>query len=620
MTNPDNKTRQQRHEQSSAPPPQPSQQKGMGALLFDGGVGFRVWAPHAGQVLVTGSFNDWSETAHPLASEEGGYWSLDVPGAKPGDEYRYLIKNGDQTLWRIDPYALEVTNSIGNTVIPDRSFDWGDDHFTLAPWNELVIYEMHIGTFNDTAGEGPGNFHTAIEKLPYLRDLGINCIEIMPFMEFPGGFSWGYNPAHPFAIESEYGGPLALKEFVKACHAHRIGVLVDVVFNHLGPGDLDLWRFDGWSENDGGGIYFYNDWRAQTPWGATRPDYGRAEVRQYLRDNAILWLEEYRVDGLRWDATAFIRNVHGNDGSPATDIAEGWSLMQWINEELQARYPNVLSIAEDLRNNAFIVKPTDMGGAGFGAQWDSNFVHPVRTAIITNDDAFRDMEAVRDALLFRYDEDAFRRVIYTESHDEVANGKARIPEEIWPGQVESWFSKKRSTLGAALALTAPGIPMLFQGQEFLEDRWFHDQDPLDWARADEQGGILTMYRDLIHLRRNLAGTTRGLCGQNIAIHHLNNEAKIIAFQRWDGDDASAPGASVIIVANMTVQPVTGYRIGLPVAGAWQVRFNSDWQGYDEHFGAVATDPIMAEEGDYDGMPWNGALNIGPYSVVILSQE
>ena len=162
--------------------------------------------------------------------------------------------------------------------------------------------------------------------------------------------------------------------------------------------------------------------------------------------------------------------------------------------------------------------------------------------------------------------------------------------------------------------------MLFQGQEFLEDRWFHDQDPLDWARADEQGGILTMYRDLIHLRRNLAGTTRGLCGQNIAIHHLNNEAKIIAFQRWDGDDASAPGASVIIVANMTVQPVTGYRIGLPVASAWQVRFNSDWQGYDEHFGAVATDPIMAEEGDYDGMPWNGALNIGPYSVVILSQE
>jgi 1,4-alpha-glucan branching enzyme len=291
--------------------------------------------------------------------------------------------------------------------------------------------------------------------------------------------------------------------------------------------------------------------------------------------------------------------------------------MQWIHEEMRARYPNALSIAEDLRNNAFLVKEISEGGAGFGAQWDSNFVQSVRTAIITNDDAFRDLNAVRDALQFRYNADGFRRVIYTESHDEVANGKARLPEEIWPGQVDSWFSKKRSTLGAALVLTALGIPMLFQGQEFLEDRWFHDQDPLDWRRTEEQSGILEMYRGLIHLRRNLAGKTRGLTGQGIEVHHVHNENKVLAFHRWA---EGGPGDSVIVVANLANQSWEGYRVGLPAAGSWVVRFNSDWQGYDANFGAVDTPDVMAEEGEYDSLPYSGAVNIGPYSVVILSQE
>jgi 1,4-alpha-glucan branching enzyme len=589
----------------------------MGARMVEGGVAFRVWAPHADRVYVSGTFNEWSPTAHPLGSEENGYWSADVPGAKAGDEYRYLIHNGEQELWRIDPYAREVTNSVGNGVVTDPSFDWGEDNFQIAPWNELVIYELHIGTFHKPPGDGPGNFYSALEKLPYLRDLGINCIEIMPFTEFPGGFSWGYNPAHPFAIESDYGGPRAFQEFVKACHAHGIAVLVDVVYNHLGPSDLDLWRFDGWWENEGGGIYFYNDWRAETPWGATRPDYGRPEVRQFLRDNAIMWIEEYHVDGLRWDATAYIRNVHGNEGSPATDIAEGWGLMQWIHQELQARYPNALSIAEDLRNNAFLIKPVEIGGAGFGAQWDGNFVHTIRAAIITNDDAFRDLETVRDALQHRYDEDAFRRIIYTESHDEVANGKARLPEEIWPGQVDSWFAKKRSTLGTALVLTAPGVPMIFQGQEFLEDRWFHDQDPLEWSRAEAHGGVLALYRDLICLRRNLGGTTRGLGGQEVQVYHINQADKVIAYHRWA---QGGPGDSVIVIANLANRPLQGYRIGLPGAGVWQVRFNSDWPGYDPDYGVVETVPLNAEGPGYDDLPCSGLVDVGPYSVVILSQD
>jgi 1,4-alpha-glucan branching enzyme len=258
----------------------PSSHAGMGAIPYPGGTTFRVWAPHTDQVYATGTFNDWSKRANPLASEEHGCWSAHIPGANPGDEYKFVLINGSEELWRIDPYARDVTSSVGNSVIHDADFDWGLEDYHIPPWNEVVIYQMHVGTFNDQPGGPPGNLNGAIEKLCYLRDLGINAIKIMPPMEFAGGFSWGYNPAHIFAIESDYGGPNAFKEFVKAAHAHGIAVIFDVVYNHFGPSDLDLWRFDGWSENNGGGIYFYNDWRSETPWGP-RPDYGRAQVRQY---------------------------------------------------------------------------------------------------------------------------------------------------------------------------------------------------------------------------------------------------------------------------------------------------------------------------------------------------
>ena len=160
-----------------------------------------------------------------------------------------------------------------------------------------------------------------------------------------------------------------------------------------------------------------------------------------------------------------------------------------------------------------------------------------------------------EAIEHRYDLDVFRRIIYTESHDEVANGRARVPEEIWPGKVDSWFSKKRSTLGGALVLTSPGIPMIFEGQELLEDRWFQDKVPIDWSRAEDEHGILGMYRDLIALRRNLSGVTRGLCGQNIHIYHFDDGAKLIAFHRWD---KQGPTDSVVVVVNMTNQNRDGY--------------------------------------------------------------
>jgi 1,4-alpha-glucan branching enzyme len=590
----------------------------MGAIPGPKGVTFRVWAPNAEKVHVIGTFNDWSATLAPLFSEGNGYWSADVAKAKPGDEYKYLIHCSKGVLYRTDPYARQVTSSIGNGVIYDpKAFDWGKRKFRMATGNELVIYELHIGSFNVKENGRTGTFDSAIEKLPYLKALGINAVEVMPVAEFSGDFSWGYDPSHPFAVESSYGGPDAFKRFIKAAHKHGIAVIVDVVYNHFGPPDLDMWQFDGWSENEKGGIYFYNDRRSSTPWGETRPDYGRGEVRQYIRDNALMWLDEYYVDGLRWDMIVYIKSIDGDIGNQGNDIPEGWSLLQWINGEIKQRYPAKISIAEGMHDNAWVTKDVGAGGAGFDAQWDAEFVHNIRNAVISPDDRFRDMKAVKGAIEFRYGPDAFKRVIFTESHDEVANGRARVPEEIWPGNVDNWFSKKRSTLGAALVLTSPGIPMLFEGQEFLEDRWFQDKDPLEWSRVEDEPGILGMYRDLIALRRNLSGVTRGLCGQNINVFHSNDRAKVIAFHRWD---KQGPTDCVVVAVNLSNQSWDGYSIGFPRAGLWKTRFNSDSYKYDAAFANHNSPDVQASEGNVDGLPFAGKISIGPYSVVVFSQD
>ena len=594
----------------------------MGTILYDGGAAFQRLGTVRFECLCGRNLSmPGAPQRIPLPSEGNGYWSVDVPGVNIGDEYQFVITNGTQPLiWHKNPYASEVVSSSGNAIVHDPNFDWTGDNFTMPPWNELVIYEMHVASFDNAPGSGPGTFVEIIPQLPYLKDLGINAIEIMPVAEFSGDYSWGYNPSQPFAVESLLGGPQGLFQFVKAAHAQGIAVILDVVYNHFGNNDLDLWIFDGWTDaNHNGGIYIYDNFRAQTlNWGANRADYGRGEVRQYLRDNALFWLNKYRLDGLRFDSVVNIRNRNGNNNDPANDLPDGWSLLQWINNEIQASQPWKITIAEDLQNNEWITKDTDAGGTGFGSQWEAAFVHPIRQAIITPNDSDRDMGSVRDALYHSYNGNATQRVIYTESHDEDSNGQSRVPEEIWPGNAGSWFSRKRSTLGAALVFTAPGIPMIFQGQEFLEDGYFHlDNVPLDWTKLTIYAGIHLLYRDLIRLRRNWFNQTAGLRGQNLNVHHVNDSDKLIAFHRWAN---GGPGDDVVIVANFANRGFDSYSLGFPRAGLWRVRFNSDWNGYSSDYGNQLGYDTVAGGDSQDGMSFQANVGIGPYSVLILSQD
>jgi len=568
-----------------------------------------VWAPNADSVSVVGEFNGWDLKQNEMMRDDHGCWFAKVSEAQFGQEYRYELCYGGNTFTRVDPYARSVTNSVGNGILADLQFDWGNDSYKLPPRNETVIYEMHIGTFNVKESGRPSTFDEAIERLDHLVSLGINVVEVMPCAEFAGDLSWGYNPANIFAIEKAYGGPLSFKRFIKACHDRGIGVIFDVVYNHFGPGDLSLWQFDGWSENDKGGIYFYNDWRSSTPWGDTRPDYGRKEVRQFIIDNAHYWLDEFRLDGLRLDMTLYIRHVTGN-GDPGAELTDGWSLTQQINNMVHRQFPGKITIAEDLQDNDWLTKPTSEGGAGFDLQWDARFVHPIRRLVCSPNDEDRSPSIVVAAATSAYNGDSFQRVIYSESHDEVANGKARVPTEIDASNPDGWYAKKRSTLAAAITLTSPGVPMLFQGQEMLEDEWFRDTDPVDWSKATIFAGVLRMYHDLIQLRLNKTNTTKGLTGSGFAVCFERFEDKLLAFHRWHNGGS---GDDVLVLMNLGTDAKASVPIPMPKAGDWTLKFNSDWKGYSSDFGDFSSDWSVKCHAPGE----LAAIDMAPYSVQVL---
>jgi len=339
-------------------------------------------------------------------------------------------------------------------------------------------------------------------------------------------------------------------------------------------------------------------------------------VRQYLIDNALGWLEDYRADGLRLDATASIRSVDGS-GAASQYLPDGWQVLQTINDQVASRQPWKIRIAEDMRNDLRVTSPSSSGGAGFNSQWDPDFVRIVRGVLCQVRDQDRDMGALGFALARSYGGDPYSRVVFTEPHAADANGGTRVPAEIDPAHPDSLYAKKRSVLGAALVFTAPGIPMIFQGQEFLEAHWFDAGFPVDWSNAERHAGIRALYRDLIRLRRDWWNTTGGLRGQGLSVHHVNDADKLIAYHRWS---AGGPLDDTLVVLNFSNRPFTSYTVGAPRAGLWRIRLNSDWSGYDQSFGDQLSLDSEAIAEPRDGLPFTLDLGIGAYTALVLSQD
>lgn len=612
----------------------------MGSVLHDGGCTFRVWGPFASSVSVR-LFGAGPAQVIPLGQDSAAgfgneVWSVFVPGVTESSQYRYVVDFPGGTRERIDPYGRSIIypnftpanpdTSDPRSIVTDRTFDFGAP-FQAPGWRELVIYQLHVGTFFDQSAPGANPIDALISRVPYLQDLGVNAVQLLPFAEFSSSLSLGYDTVLPFAIERDYGRPQDMKRLVKALHAAGIAVLVDVVFNHLDvssgggpPFDYSLFQYDGFSGTPCG-IFFYGGDEMNTPFGGPRPDFGRQAVRQFLGDNVMMWLDEYQMDGVRMDSTKCIRRRQGPCGDQCcgadlgVDRNFGWELMQGINDRIGASQPWKLSIAEDLDGNGAITNPTDRGGAGFDAQWDTDLQGALIGGLTQVADSAVDVGSIADRIANSFEEDAFERIIYLESHDQAK--QKRVPDLISPGSAESWYARKKSLLGFAVVMTSPGIPMLFQGAELLDfRRWSPDNPPtvMDFARRNRLSRLFQCYRDLITLRKS----SPGLAGSGVHVSVANPATKIISYHRWNRGSGSD---DLVVVANFSTTTFAGYTIGFPFAGTWRLRLNTDANVYSDanDFGAVQSFDVEAGPGGYDGMPFSGSVSIGPYTVLVFSR-
>jgi 1,4-alpha-glucan branching enzyme len=593
-----------------AGPTAPATVVALGATALDGGgVEFRVWAPNADGVSVKGAF-----AAQPiaLAEDDGGVFDVVVDAAQVGQAYSYVVKSGGQELERLDPHARDLNGSQGVIVDP-RAYAWKAPAFTMPPKNESVIYELHVGSFGGDASSGaPGTFASVASKLPWLCDLGVSAIELMPSNEF-GGDGWGYNPDAYFAPHVGYGASADLRALIDAAHACGIGVILDVVYNHYdGWSQAPLYCFDGYCPPDDGGayagVYFFADpTYAMTPWGP-RFDYSNPRVSDFVTDGALAWFSEYRADGLRWDSTANIRALDGSGSVPG-----GADVLQRANTTVHALRPDALLVAEDLKGDATVTASTADGGLGFDTQWDS--FGSVVSAVTATSDAARDIDAVNGTLTWGYNGDPFERLVYDESHDTVGNGGSRLPDQIDSADPTSLDARKLTLLAAAALLTTPGVPMLFMGEEMLATGTFAQTPaPLDWTLSTTNAPIVLFYKNAIRLRRNLDGTAAGLLGPNVSVFHVNETGKVLGYLRSD-----QAGNDVVVLLNFGVTAYPSYLLGLPESGTWHVRLNTDDQQYSSDFGGSSSADVVATSSGRDGYPVSGSIALGSYAAVVLSQ-
>lgn len=603
-----------------ATPPAPAP---LGATVKADGVEFTLWAPHAHRVAVTGTFNGWSKTANPLAPVIGGYWHGFIPGVKAGARYTYWIEGPGGGVSRRDPAGREVTTSTydkGQSIVIDpAAFDWGGEPVgpRVGAMDDLVIYQMHIGTFHAPRAGQPGTFEDAIARLDHVQALGVNAIELLPTNEQMGKFFLGYGPTDAWSVEkASYGGVAGLKAFVAACHARGIAVIADIVHNHWGPFDLPLWRFDGWYSADyDNGIYFYDNARVESGWGP-RPNYSEPAVRRLILDSLKLWIDEYRIDGFRWDSTLTIDHTGGLTGE---FLPDGWSLMQEANDWMRRERPGRINIAEDFRSRWDITQPVASGGAGFDSQWHY-LAGPLRDQLIQADDAKRNIRAITAAMNDIYNRDGGQRVVYAESHNEASDkARGRLTVQIDRKNPQSWRARRLSSLGSALALTTPGVPMIWQGQEFAEPTAMVPRKPMNWAARTANAGLVHLYTDLIALRRNAGGKTAGLMGQNQRIYREDNAPtrKFIANWRWS---RGGPGDDVVVLANFMGQPLTDLAVGMPRAGRWVARLNSDNPAYGADYTGVGSTVVDATGKARDGLSASAKVTVPAYGVLILSQD
>jgi 1,4-alpha-glucan branching enzyme len=576
------------------------------------GTAFSVWAPHAKSVRVIGDFNGWFGNAHAMRRlDDNGIWEIFLPGVLPGATYKFeLLTQAGDWVQRADPMAryTEVPPATASKV-GDSNHEWQD-----AAWLEkraatdphnapMSVYEVHLGSWR------PGlSYREAADQLiEYVGELGFTHIEFMPLAEHPYGGSWGYQVTGYYAPTSRFGHPDELKYLIDSLHNAGIGVIMDWVPGHFPKDEWALARFDGEP------LYEHSDPRRgeQMDWGTLIFNFGHSQVRNFLVANALYWLEEFHIDGLRVDAVAsmlyldysreegqWLPNIHGG-----RENLEAISLLQEVNATAYKRSPGIVMIAEESTAWPGVTQPTAAGGLGFGIKWNMGWMHDSLSYVET-DPMYRSHHhgELTFSMVYAYTE----QFLLPISHDEVVHGKGSLLGKM-PG--DQW--KKLANVRAYFAYmwAHPGKQLLFMGTEFGQPSEWSEERGLDWWILDQpvHAGLHRLVTKLnavytaepaLWLRDNEPGGFEWLDAGDA-------EHNTVSFLRWDAD-----GNAIAVILNFSGAPVGPRRVGLPFAGTWDEVVNTDAVEYGGS-GVGNLGAVTATDLPWDGRPASAELTLPP---------
>jgi 1,4-alpha-glucan branching enzyme len=593
------------------------------------GTAFAVWAPNARAVAVVGDFNSWDGRLHPMRSlGSSGIWELFVPGIDDGTKYKFEIRSQDGRLKiKADPVAFAAEVPPANASVVHRSRHAWSDGDWLAERAQLdvlrapmSIYEVHLGSWRRNPLEenrSLGYLELADELGDYVKDLGFTHVELMPIMEHPFAGSWGYQVTGYFAPTSRFGTPDDFRCFVDRLHRNGVGVILDWVPAHFPRDDWALARFDGTA------LYEHDDPRrgAHPDWGTLIFNLSRSEVKNFLLANALYWLKEHHIDGLRVDAVAsmlyldysrkegeWLPNEHGG-----RENLEAVEFLKAVNETVYAREPGIVSAAEESTAWPGVSRPTYLGGLGFGFKWNMGWMHDT-LAYFQKDPVYRRFHhhTLTFSLMYAFSEN----FILPLSHDEVVHGKRSLLDKM-PGDRWQKFANLRSLY--AYMWAHPGKKLLFMGGELAEwEEWNYDGS-LHWNLLEyaEHQGVQSLVRDLnttYRAERALWEVDDDAAGFRWL--EANDAAgNVLAFARLDAKGERP----VVCVLNLSPVPRYDYRVGMPACCRWREAVNTD-SGFYGGSGVGNLGGVEAEAVPWHDQPFSALLTLPPLGAVWLVPE
>ncbi|GAB3663934.1 1,4-alpha-glucan branching protein GlgB [Nocardioides korecus] len=599
----------------------------LGAHVVPGGTAFRVWAPRAMEVQVRGDFNDWDGSRGVLtAVGSSGVWEGFVPGATHGDGYKFHVRGADGQ-WRdkADPMAFhtEVPPATASRIFAS-THTWTDDEWmeqrvaeTRPDQAPMSVYEVHLASWRRHPHGGSYSYDELAESLTaYVVEMGFTHVELLPVMEHPFGGSWGYQVTSYYAPTSRFGDPDGFRRLVEALHNAGVGVIVDWVPAHFPKDEFALARFDG--------SPLYEDpnpTRGEHPdWGTYVFDFGRKEVRNFLVANALYWLQEFHVDGIRVDAVASMLyldysreagewepNVHGG-----RENLEAVGFLQEMNATVYKNVPGAITVAEESTSWPGVTRPTSADGLGFGFKWNMGWMHD-SLAYVDRDPVHRGYHhhQLTFSMVYAYSEN----YVLPISHDEVVHGKGSLLTKM-PGDRWQQLAGVRAYLSWQWA--HPGKQLVFMGSEFAQEHEWAEQRELDWWQLEDQGhaGVQRLVSDLNHVYVDTPALWSQDCDPaGFAWLEADDASRnTVAFLRWGSD-----GSALVCISNFSAVPHEGYLVGLPWTGEWSEVLNTDAEVYGgSGVGNLGT--VTAHPQAHHGQPASASLRVPPLGTLWLTSR